>query len=33
MRDFLETIEHHPAAYTSIVKPGTEGMSVSVKLR
>jgi caffeoyl-CoA O-methyltransferase len=33
MRDFLDTIEHHPAVYTSIVKPGTEGMSVSVKLR
>jgi predicted O-methyltransferase YrrM len=33
MRDFLETIEHHPAVFTSIVKPGTEGMSVSVRLR
>jgi caffeoyl-CoA O-methyltransferase len=33
MRDFLDTIEHHPAVYTSIVKPGTEGMSVSVKLQ
>jgi predicted O-methyltransferase YrrM len=33
MRDFLDTIEHHPAVYTSIVKPGAEGMSVSVKLR
>jgi predicted O-methyltransferase YrrM len=33
MRDFLDTIAHHPAVYTSIVKPGTEGMSVSVKLR
>ena len=33
MRDFLQTIEHHPALATSIVRPGTEGMSVSVKLR
>jgi len=33
MRDFLDTIEHHPALTTSIVRPGTEGMSVSVKLR
>jgi predicted O-methyltransferase YrrM len=33
MRDFLETIAHHPAVFTSIVKPGTEGMSVSVRLR
>src|SRR6476620_10578050 len=33
MRDFLETIERHPALATSIVRPGTEGMSVSVKLR
>jgi predicted O-methyltransferase YrrM len=33
MRDFLGTIEHHPALATSIVRPGTEGMSVSVKLR
>ena len=33
MRDFLATIEGHPALFTSIVRPGTEGMSVSVKLR
>ena len=33
MRDFLNTIEHHPALFTSIVRPGAEGMSVSVKLR
>ena len=33
MADFLDTIEHHPALFTSIVRPGTEGMSVSVKLR
>ncbi len=33
MRDFLDTIEHHPALFTSIVRPGSEGMSVSVKLR
>ena len=33
MRDFLNTIEHHPALATSIVRPGTEGMSVSVRLR
>ena len=33
MRDFLTTIEGHPALFTSIVRPGTEGMSVSVKLR
>ena len=33
MRDFLGTIERHPGLATSIVRPGTEGMSVSVKLR
>ena len=33
MRDFLQTIEHHPALATSIVRPGSEGMSVSVKIR
>jgi predicted O-methyltransferase YrrM len=32
MRDFLDAIEHHPALLTSIVRPGTEGMSISVKL-
>jgi predicted O-methyltransferase YrrM len=30
MRDFLEAIETQPRLFTSIVKPGTEGMSVSV---
>jgi predicted O-methyltransferase YrrM len=33
MHDFLDTIEHHPGLATSIVRPGTEGMSISVKLR
>jgi caffeoyl-CoA O-methyltransferase len=33
MHDFLQTIEHHPALATSIVRPGSEGMSVSVRLR
>ena len=33
MRDFLGTIESHPGLATSIVRPGTEGMSVSVKTR
>ena len=33
MRDFLQTIDHNPALATSIVRPGSEGMSVSVKLR
>jgi predicted O-methyltransferase YrrM len=33
MRDFLAAIEHNPALATSIVSPGAEGMSVSVKLR
>jgi predicted O-methyltransferase YrrM len=33
MRDFLQTIEHHPSLATSIVRPGSEGMSVSVRLR
>jgi predicted O-methyltransferase YrrM len=33
MRDFLQTIEHHPSLVTSIVRPGSEGISVSVKVR
>jgi predicted O-methyltransferase YrrM len=33
MRDFLTTIEHHPALATSIVRAGGEGISVSVRVR
>ena len=33
MEDFLGAIEHNPALFTTIVSPGTEGMSVTVKLR
>ena len=33
MADFLDAIEHNPALLTTIVSPGTEGMSVTVKLR
>ena len=33
MRDFLEAIHNDSRLVTSIVKPGSEGMSVSVKLR
>jgi predicted O-methyltransferase YrrM len=33
MADFLGAIEHNPALLTTIVSPGTEGMSVTVKLR
>ncbi len=33
MRDFLAAISDSPALATSIVRPGSEGMSVSVKLR
>ena len=32
MRDFLDAIQTSPGLFTSIVKPGDEGMSVSVKL-
>jgi len=32
MRDFLDAIHNDPRLLTSIVKPGNEGMSVSVKL-
>lgn len=33
MEPFLKTIETHRQLFTSIVSPGSEGMSVSVKLR
>src|SRR3954467_3994412 len=33
MEPFLKTIQSHPQLFTSIVSPGTEGMSISVKLR
>jgi caffeoyl-CoA O-methyltransferase len=33
MRDFLAAIKDGPAIATSIVRPGSEGMSVSVKLK
>jgi len=33
MRDFLSAIDDSPAIATSIVRPGTEGMSVSVRLK
>jgi predicted O-methyltransferase YrrM len=33
MRDFLAAIERHPALVTTIVRPASEGMSVSVKSR
>jgi len=33
MEPFLKTINTHPQLFTSIVSPGSEGMSVSVKLR
>jgi caffeoyl-CoA O-methyltransferase len=32
MRDFLAAIENSPAVMTTIVRPGAEGMSVSLKL-
>jgi caffeoyl-CoA O-methyltransferase len=32
MRDFLDAIHNDPRLFTSIVKPGNEGMSVSVKV-
>jgi caffeoyl-CoA O-methyltransferase len=31
MRDFLDAIQNDPRLFTSIVKPGSEGMSISVK--
>ena len=33
MRDFLDAIHNDARLFTSIVRPGNEGMSVSVKLR
>jgi predicted O-methyltransferase YrrM len=33
MKPFLDTIQNHPGLFTSIVSPGSEGMSVSYKLR
>jgi predicted O-methyltransferase YrrM len=33
MRDFLDAIRNDPRLVTSIVKPGSEGMSVTVKIR
>ena len=33
MKDFLTAINDNPALATSIVRPGSEGMSVSVKLK
>ena len=33
MRDFLDAIHNDPRLFTSIVKPGNEGMSVSVTVR
>jgi len=33
MRDFLDAIHTDPRLFTSIVKPGNEGMSVSVRVR
>jgi predicted O-methyltransferase YrrM len=33
MEPFLKTITTHPQLFTSIVSPGSEGMSISVKLR
>jgi caffeoyl-CoA O-methyltransferase len=33
MKDFLAAIEDNPSLATSIVKPGSEGMSVTVKFR
>jgi predicted O-methyltransferase YrrM len=33
MEPFLKTIQTHPGLFTSVVSPGSEGMSVSVKVR
>jgi len=33
MKPFLDAIQNHPGLFTSIVSPGSEGMSVSYKLR
>jgi predicted O-methyltransferase YrrM len=33
MTDFLDAIEHNSNVFTTIVSPGTEGMSVSLKIK
>ncbi len=33
MEPFLKAIQNHPGMFTSVVSPGSEGMSVSYKLR
>jgi len=33
MRDFLDVIHNDPRLFTSIVKPGDEGMAITVKIR
>jgi len=33
MEPFLKVIQNHPGLFTSVVSPGSEGMSVSYKLR
>ena len=33
MLDFLELIDSHPAVYTTVVSPGTEGISITYKKR
>ena len=33
MEPFLSTIQSHPGLFTSIVSPGSEGMSISYKIR
>jgi caffeoyl-CoA O-methyltransferase len=33
MEPFLKAIQNHPGLFTSVVSPGSEGMSVSYKLR
>jgi len=33
MQPFLSAIQNNPGLFTSIVMPGSEGMSVSYKLR
>jgi len=32
MRDFLDTIQHHPKLFTTIVSPSSEGISVSYRV-
>ncbi|HXH05283.1 MAG TPA: hypothetical protein VNI83_01715, partial [Vicinamibacterales bacterium] len=33
MKDFLDVIHSHPALWTTIVQPSSEGMSVSYRVR